>query len=774
MKKKDLIKKIAFEYNINEIEVSEYFDNIFETLAITFTKNKNVNISEFGKFNVKGKLDEEGKERRTVLFSPVKKFANEVNYNFNELSPVQIRVLDEKSISDKSIEEEYPEDEIEEIIFIDFEEEKIPAVKEDISSEAVNKEEILIFEETTQEILHEEIPFKEEPEETIKEEILITEETVHEIPCETIPEEVKDEIVSIITSDADKVPELLQPALELAETIKERDRIFDELDKIVIPEVDYQDFIDKVEHTEIISRDKRVISEVISIIKEEEISEEIKELEEILKEKEIEEPEAPIIEESKEEQDVISIEDEITDEITPILKTCDDNKEQETQKTSLELEAELLKMLDERKKILEEIKKLESTDSDELVDISEKSTDQSDGKPKLFDESTLDHPKQNIFVDEEGKALEDLLNKIVGFDDISKETVKEEDIIPETRDEQREEIIPEEKIEPIKEDFELKESIEDKGLIPDKEIDGLVNLLGSLYEEKTEEISLPEPKEVEPHLNNLEMKVFDKLLDESVKQPQEEISIPLENANKNGVGQDLMSIDELESMFKNFKTEISEPQQSINEVKEDIQKEYEKKEVEKKEVEKKEIKKTETIKTYDDIFNLLEPNGKKKEIKPAEVVAEPRKKMSPVIKIFILFGITVLVIIFCIYLYKKLVYKPSDETTQTQVTQTADVKNTANNDSIIYADTNKMKETIKENIVYDENGIVIKESEKGFFIHLGNFENQYELAKKIKELKDKNIFPSYEEVTVEGKQIYKIKLGPYKSLKDAKDIIPKL
>ena len=68
----------------------------------------------------------------------------------------------------------------------------------------------------------------------------------------------------------------------------------------------------------------------------------------------------------------------------------------------------------------------------------------------------------------------------------------------------------------------------------------------------------------------------------------------------------------------------------------------------------------------------------------------------------------------------------------------------------------------------------VKKSEKGFFVHFGNFENQYELAKKIKELKDKNIFPKYEEVTIESKQVYKIKLGPYKSLEDAKLIIQKL
>ena len=49
-----------------------------------------------------------------------------------------------------------------------------------------------------------------------------------------------------------------------------------------------------------------------------------------------------------------------------------------------------------------------------------------------------------------------------------------------------------------------------------------------------------------------------------------------------------------------------------------------------------------------------------------------------------------------------------------------------------------------------------------------------ELAKKIKELKDKKIYPTFDKDTTDGKQIYKIRLGPYKTLKEAKSIIPKL
>ncbi|MCX6163872.1 MAG: SPOR domain-containing protein [Ignavibacteriae bacterium] len=126
-----------------------------------------------------------------------------------------------------------------------------------------------------------------------------------------------------------------------------------------------------------------------------------------------------------------------------------------------------------------------------------------------------------------------------------------------------------------------------------------------------------------------------------------------------------------------------------------------------------------------------------------------------------------------VYLYQKSVYKPYEENSQTQLAPSDSTK-TAGNDSVIYADTNKTKEAIEEDIVFDEDGFVINESEKGFYVQFGNFENQFELAKKIKELKEKHITPGYEEVTVEGKQIYRIKIGPYKSLNEAKSIIRKL
>lgn len=817
MKKKELIKKIAEEFDLDEIQVSEYFDNIFEALAITFAKNKNVNISEFGKFKVKAKLNDDGEKQKTVLFSPVKKFADDINYNFDELSPVQIRILSDKDKKFKIGEEEYSEDEVEEIIFIDFEDDRLTEIEEPreeilIPEETKEKifpeektekteDEVLIPEETKQEILHEEIPKEEEKEEVEpEEEILIPEETIHEVSEEVIPEEITEESEQKIVSEEIPVESLIKEEIELTEEPEEvfieRDKIFSDLTRIRFPEIKFEYFDEKIELPEIISKDKKIISEVVTIIKpEEEKKEEIlsdipeekeeeiisvieeekeeelsPEISEIIKEEEEELPpeiseiikEEEIIEEIK-GPEIIDTEEEISSIIPPELTTEEKSEEPETIKTNLELEAELLKMLDERKKILEEIKKLEEVNPDDLIDINEPKIIFSEEKPNLFEENTLDISKQNVFVDENGKVLDKLLKEFEEQEDIQKETESVEekqkkpseeekinfDIKDEHINENIEDICKEKTDEDIVKDFEWKENIEEVKHTEDKGLNDLENLFGSLYSEDEGKITLPEPEEIEPQMNNPEMKIFDKLLDEPVK--PEEVSEPTES-NK-----DLKSFNEPENTFVNFKiekTEEVEPQKDENTI--------------------PPVKKTETIKTYDDIFNLLEPNGKKKEVKPEKTVKEePPKKFPPILKLIIPIIILIIIIFISIYLYQRLVYKPSEENPQTQLAP-SDSTRTAGNDSVIYADTNKTIEAIEEDIVYDEGGFIIKESEKGFFVQFGSFDNQFELAKKIKELKEKRITPGYEEATIEGKQIYRIKIGPYKSLDEAKSIIRKL
>ncbi|MFA5405329.1 MAG: HU family DNA-binding protein [Ignavibacteria bacterium] len=851
MKKKELINRIAVEFDLDEIKVSEYFDNIFETLAVTFAKNKNVNISEFGKFKVKSKLDEDGEKQKTVLFSPVKKFACDVNYNFSELTPVVIRILDDKIKKDIVI-GEYLDDEVEDTILIDFEEEgiidthkseeeilileetkqevlteeeilipeevkqEIPSeeetekpeeeilipeeVKQEIPSEEETEkpeEEILIPEETKQEILSEEIPSEEEEKQV--EEILIPEEIVIEVFEEVIPEEIseekKQEIVPVEIQVETQIKDEIDIKEESTEIIIEQDRILSDLVKIKIPEIKFEDFEEKIELPDVVSKDKKIISEITSIIKAGEKEEDvIVDIPEVVKEEissditeEIIEEEIPsdISEENKEEKILSDITEEIIEEeipsdipeenkeeeissditevvgeeekvkkeeiekdeesetineeetniITPPDLTYEEKKEEpEIRKTSLELEAELLKMLNERKKILEEIKKLEEIGEDDLIDINKAKVISSEEEQNLFEEDTLDLSKQNIFVDENGKALENLLKDFKNQENIQKEAeeiseefeepFKEEETVQEIKDEKSEEIIEdiaEEKTgEDIVEDFMQKEDIAEIKNPSDEGTYDLYNLFNSMYSEHEEKITLSEPDEVEPQMNNLEMKIFDKLLDKP------------------------------ENKFVNFKTEKIKEVESKNDA----------------------LKKTETIKTYDDIFNLLEPNGKKKEEKSVKIIEdEPPKKFPPILKLIIPIVILIIIIFISVYLYRKSVFKPQEGNLQTQ---TSDLTQTSGSDSVIYADTNKTKEAIEEDIVYDEEGFVIKENEKGFFVQFGNYENQFELAKKIKELKEKDIFPTFDKDTTGGKLIYKLRVGPYKTLPEAKKIIPKL
>lgn len=88
---KQLIKEIAGEYNLNEIEVYNFYYTLFDIINKCFSKNINVNILGFGKFKITGK----GK----ISFSPAKKFQDDINYNFNNLDTIVIRTLNAAELS---------------------------------------------------------------------------------------------------------------------------------------------------------------------------------------------------------------------------------------------------------------------------------------------------------------------------------------------------------------------------------------------------------------------------------------------------------------------------------------------------------------------------------------------------------------------------------------------------------------------------------------------------------------------------------------------------
>lgn len=134
---KELIKEIAAENNLNEIDVYNYYFTLFDIIKDCFKKSTNVNILEFGKFRISGK--------EKVSFSPAKKFQDEINYNFNNLETVIIRSLNQaeisalkkqkEEVSKKLIEEKYsPSD----IMVVDTDVEKL------VSEEEIEEEEKVI------------------------------------------------------------------------------------------------------------------------------------------------------------------------------------------------------------------------------------------------------------------------------------------------------------------------------------------------------------------------------------------------------------------------------------------------------------------------------------------------------------------------------------------------------------------------------------------------------------------------------------------------------
>ncbi|MCX6160080.1 MAG: HU family DNA-binding protein [Ignavibacteriae bacterium] len=142
MTKKELILKIARETGLNIIDVSQFTDSVFTAMENSFKKGKNVNLIKFGKFSVAEKRTGAG-IKKIVTFSPVKKFADDVNYNFENLESVKIRIPDnihfEKSVS-AGREIASDSDESDESVFIEF-------VKDTDSEKELRAE---LFEEETE------------------------------------------------------------------------------------------------------------------------------------------------------------------------------------------------------------------------------------------------------------------------------------------------------------------------------------------------------------------------------------------------------------------------------------------------------------------------------------------------------------------------------------------------------------------------------------------------------------------------------------------------
>lgn len=102
MTKEQIIRSISDEFKISELESIQFYENVFQYIEGSFRKSKNLNISEFGKFNVIERTGTDGGKVNSVKFSPSKKLATEVNYNYNNLAKILFRDI-ERNINKERI-----------------------------------------------------------------------------------------------------------------------------------------------------------------------------------------------------------------------------------------------------------------------------------------------------------------------------------------------------------------------------------------------------------------------------------------------------------------------------------------------------------------------------------------------------------------------------------------------------------------------------------------------------------------------------------------------
>jgi nucleoid DNA-binding protein len=261
MNKRNLISKIASHFDLDETGVSIFVDSIFETIGKELNKGKNINIPEFGKFIVRNKTSD-GVRKRFITFSPSKKFAEEINNNYSELSPVVIKMLqpDGLGIEIKEISFEYGDDNFTYLTFEDGTEtgnEITAAGEEPISDE------IILEEEQTLPLIHSEevitdTELEEQPARDVPYLIGITKDKHHYIQ-EEIKEDVlneTDENIPLLEEDKQLSDETFAGDLEETPVTEDelQERIYTLLPEDLIKEDIYIEVIE-----EQISAEKEII-----------------------------------------------------------------------------------------------------------------------------------------------------------------------------------------------------------------------------------------------------------------------------------------------------------------------------------------------------------------------------------------------------------------------------------------------------------------------------------------------------------------------------------
>ncbi len=395
---KDLIKDIASELKLDEIEVYNYYYILFDLVKECFKKQINVNILEFGKFKISGK----GK----ISFSPAKKFQDEINYNFNNLETVIVRMLTPLELEKMK---KLPREEFEKPII-----EKKEQIKEDTYVNDTQEEELITKED-------------------IEEKEIIEEKITEEIEEE---KDIKTEVEEILKKFNEEKLRLKEEIDELKKRVASLEVIEKEAPKTLPPEI-----LPKKEELkppeEILEIEKEVEEEKAKEVKkfaetEKEIpQEEIKEAEELVDiEKEIPQ------EEIKEVEELTAIEREIPQEKEEIATVEEHLEEDKTEQPGLIEEIE--------KEIKEELKQAEEPKESEIVkEKKEESWEESferkwrELREKIFSTSptdieelsspTIKGPSEEIYSEQLTESVPDIETEQVYKVEIEEEKPKTEE-----------------------------------------------------------------------------------------------------------------------------------------------------------------------------------------------------------------------------------------------------------------------------------------------------------------------------------------------------------
>lgn len=408
----EIVKSAAKEFSISEDKVYEFYISLFKEISKAVLKGKNVNISEFGKFRLKNDK---------VKYSPARKFAKEINFNFCDLKQSVVKYFEapvtavaEKEETplqtEKEIVEESPESieavsEKEEIVTDEIypvEEEFIPPVPDYIPPESFyEKEEKKEFKEPTEEpwmkaeptfipeikpglksleepfYIFDDFDVKVEPqiikERKEKTETLEKEEIFEPItPEENIEPIAQEEVIEPITQEETIEPDIIREVITEKQPLEEPPVVFENINIKEEPQIIKEPVVTETVETPVVEEPEPVekTAEAEEIISEEELFEEDfrkseerfererEEFEKYLEGKEAVPPSIKFESYTK----PIEYEEQPEEKISMPEFSLDNQSESEKQKLEEEYQATIQKFQEERRKLEEELDRLMKSD----------------------------------------------------------------------------------------------------------------------------------------------------------------------------------------------------------------------------------------------------------------------------------------------------------------------------------------------------------------------------------------------------------------------------